>query len=72
MLNVKNLNYLIGQIAESLVFNDSLFTKKEKDLTYGFGRYVKTFGSSVNIDDCINIRLQIAEKEDTDTEACDK
>ena len=57
MLNVKNLNYLIGQIAESLVFNNNLFTKKEKDLTYGFGRYVKTLGSSVNIDDYINIKL---------------
>ena len=57
MLNVKNLNYLIGQIAESLVFNNNLFTKKEKDLTHGFGRYVKTLGSSVNIDDYINIKL---------------
>ena len=49
---------MISQMVESLVFTDeSQSTDEKNDFTYGFERYVKTFGSSVNIDDWIRTKL---------------
>ena len=64
---------MISQMAESLVFTDeSQSTDEKNDFTYGFERYVKTFGSSVNIDDWIRTKLWIAEKKETDSEVVNR
>ena len=47
-------------------------TDEKNDFTYGFGRYVKTFGSSVNIDDWIRTKLWIAEKKETHCEVVNR